>query len=131
VTVRNPMPPGRRDALLARSRGRCEACPADLAPGWEAHHRLAKRIGGSRDPRIHELSNLLALNRDCHAAATNAEPWTKANGLRVPNAGFPLAVPVLYRGRRWVWLEDDGRVVDAPFDDEQRAVEAALRTSAA
>jgi len=126
------MPPGRRDAVLARSGGRCEGCGALLGWNAECHHRKAKGVGGSSDPSIHSMSNLLMLNvRCCHEPATNAERWTKVNGLRVPNAGFPLAVPVLYRGRRWVWLEDDERVVDAPFDDEQRATEVARRAGAA
>lgn len=132
MTSRNPMPPGRRDALLRRCAGSCEGCGATLDWNGEAHHRRAKGAGGSSDPKIHDLSNLLMLNRRCcHDAATNAQAWTKVNGLRVPNAGVPLAVPVLYRGRRWVWLEDDGRVVTAPYDDDQRAVEATLRASAA
>lgn len=110
---RNPMPVDVRIRVLNRAQDRCEGCSERLNAAWECHHRKTRGMGGSLLPEAHSLVNLLALCQRCHAACTRGEQWTWDAGLRVKQYADPADIPVLYRGRRLLFLTDDGNLEEA------------------
>lgn len=99
-----------RGQLILRSGERCETCGAQLgAPGWSAHHRCLRGMGGTRRAGINALSNLLAV---CGSGSTGCHGWIHGNpktayrlGWMMPSTDYVLAVSartpvVLYSGRR-------------------------------
>jgi hypothetical protein len=107
-----------KDALRKRARGLCERC--GQRPGKDPHHRLARKMGGTKRPWINKLSNLLLLDRRCHDEITN----TNGHRTEYEDAGWvlregmePGLTPVWmwYRGVWGDWLLDDaGGAVPAP-----------------
>ena len=115
--------------LMARSGGRCEACGLPFEPGVREpnrHHRRARSMGGTDDPCVNGLANLLLV---CAGPAepaaasdrrTSLHGWiehhpddAQARGLLVPWGAYvgdgsrppEIDVPVtLFSGRR-VWLD--------------------------
>lgn len=69
----DPFPPGRRDQVLSRDYYECQAnvCEPPAPAGWTIgpdcagplviHHIRPKRMGGTTDPTIHDLDNLVTL----------------------------------------------------------------------
>lgn len=104
-----------KDDLAERSGGVCEYC--GVRPATEAHHRLGRKAGGTRRPWINRLSNLVHLDRFCHARITNT------NGHRAvyEEAGFllreglkPWKTPVDHARLGRVILLDNGDTEPAP-----------------
>jgi hypothetical protein len=64
---RNPIPPGRWDEVMARDGGSCQvyafAFPTEQRCWGRVilHHRKPKGMGGTFDPAIHDMDNLVAL----------------------------------------------------------------------
>lgn len=112
---RHPLTGDVREQVWARSGECCEGCGRGLdRDTWECHHRRTKGMGGSADPATNAPVNLLALcPSPCHADATSGEPWTWDAGLRVKQYANPADIPVLYRGRRLVFLTETGELEDA------------------
>ena len=75
--ARNPMPEGRWSDVMARDYFSCQASAYAFPTGQPCsgrlvvHHRKLKGAGGSRDPEIHALDNLVVLcdghHREIHA----------------------------------------------------------------
>jgi hypothetical protein len=107
-----------RAVVAARSGGWCEICHAALAT--QVHHRTARQAGGSsRNPVIHDPSNLLHLCGWCHQLAeTHPDRW--AFGWKVHRGTDPAGVPVLLAldgptaDPRWALLDSAGRRHPAP-----------------
>lgn len=79
----------------------------------DAHHRLPRRQGGSRDPLISfGLANLISLCRTCHDHVESHRAESYAHGWIVRGGFDPSATPVVFRGRR-VFLGNDGGVSEA------------------
>lgn len=94
-----------RAAVYARSRGFCEACGGDVAGGFEAHHRLTRRLGPDCP------CNVLALCPACHHAGVHGHPERSLEQGRIlsrHSTAAPSTVPVLVHGRGWVRLTCDG-----------------------
>lgn len=105
-----------RDAVLARSRGRCEvavtdACRArrrrlDSPEGTNQHHRHPGGMGGSKRAAIHAAPGLLQVcgqgnTSGCHGWIENHRTEAKVRGWLVPSGSDPAEVPVeLWDGRR-------------------------------
>jgi hypothetical protein len=116
-----------RSELMSRSGGACEVCGRRFGPGEEgmsAHHRRNRGRGGTDDPTINGLANLLAVcggrmagTVGCHGlieanrddAVSNG--WIVEHGGYVAGAGEPpeVAVPVLLPMGRWYLVPLSGR----------------------
>lgn len=99
---------GTRNAVADRSSGRCERCARLRAS--EVHHRLGRRMGGTRSADIHKLANLMHLCSQCHRWITENPKSAYASGWCVRSHLDPAEVAVFYRGQ-WVFLTDDGSVI--------------------
>ena len=106
-----------KQTILDRSGGCCEIC--SLAAPVDAHHRLARGFGGSKDDRLGQPSNGLALCRACHDMAESDRKRAYDRGWMIHKGwldrnGFTAAdVPVVYHGD-WAVLSDDGKVFRPP-----------------
>lgn len=93
------------DLVHGRSQGLCEHC-GEL-PGEQLHHRLPRRMGGSRRPWINLPSNLVDLNSKCHLWAESNRREAQDLGLLLTDRMIPCRVMV----QRWDglhWLDDEG-----------------------
>lgn len=80
-----------RDAMKARSMGRCERCGMRAN---DAHHRRSRSI---RDKHTHCTCNLVHLCRTCHTWA-HKHPWeARQMGFIVSRYAEPLSAPF----QRW------------------------------
>lgn len=98
-------------ALQRRAGGRCECCGQPLDGRAERSHRQRRAVGGDR------LANLLLVRPECHARhhARPAVAMSPAHGWQVSSyAADPAEVPVLWRGRRFVLLDDAGGMTPCP-----------------
>lgn len=107
------------DLVRARCKGRCERCSRLLTGihGGDPHHRTARGMGGSRDPRLNRASGIVALCRPCHDWIESQRTLAKVDGWLVPRNEDLLTTPVRswFHGGR-VLLTDDGRAVPAPIE---------------
>lgn len=115
------VPAAIRALLLIRARGRCEVCRAQLAEGWNVHHRLPKGMGGSTDPDRHCPSRLLALcgtgTTGCHGDVESHRAWAREHGYLVRRGQDPALVPVRLpttTGWRWLHLDPHGTYAEGP-----------------
>lgn len=114
-----------RIALAVRSEGKCEiAAPGCTGVATEASHRLKVGSGGRKGAaaaRHHVLSNLLHVDRHCHAQHCHANPAEAyAAGWMLREHQDPTVEPALYRGV-WVLLANDGSVLATPPNTAEEA----------
>ncbi len=104
--VRPTVPTKVREALVARSGGRCEMGLV-MCTRWATSvaHRVSPKTAVGR------LSAVMYACRACHSWQESAPVEAADMGLRVEWQD-PAREPVFYRGGRLVLLTDDGRVVD-------------------
>ena len=96
--------PAAVDALFRRSHEMCELC------GWhgeQIHHRKARHMGGTSDPEINALSNLVHWCHACHAMVESRRAKAYENGWLVHSWDTPREVPFVVAGRP-LMLDDDG-----------------------
>jgi hypothetical protein len=95
-----------RTLLLLRCGGRCEATGDRLVSGrWSVQHRRARGMGGTRQPDVHSLANLMVVTGD---GTRGVHGWIEAHpahaarlGWRVAQGVDPATVPLsLWSGRR-------------------------------
>lgn len=55
-----------REEVAARAGYKCERCLGPLGPWSGLHHRLPRRMGGTRSSLINHPQNLALLCGDCH-----------------------------------------------------------------
>ena len=105
-----------RSLVELRCEGRCEARfdprerakrPRCLLAAQEMHHRRTRGNGGTSDPASSQVSNALALCRNCHHWAGQNFRLAEALGMCVYQAHRPDARPALIWGE-WCLLGDDG-----------------------
>jgi HNH endonuclease len=98
-----------RVIVYERSNRLCERCGQKRAD--TVHHRKNRSQGGTWDP-----SNLMHLCGDgthgCHGVLTNTRMAFYGAGWCVKRDNVPAEMGVVYRGR-WVFLGDDGSVIEA------------------
>ena len=101
-----------RHMLSCRSGARDEWTGAPLRPGWTVHHRQPRRMGGTRNPAIHSLANLVAVNGH---GTLGSHGWIESHraeatdrGYLVPMGMDPEVVPIRLWSGRTVWLSPDG-----------------------
>lgn len=77
-----------RFAVFSRANYRCEKCygMGDTF-GWSVHHRVPRRMGGSRDANLHLPANLILL---CGSGVTGCHGWVESNRDKARNYGFLL-----------------------------------------
>lgn len=107
-------------AILERDGRRCVrhggVLYGDRGIHWSVQHRRARGMGGTVRPDTSQPQNGIAL---CGSATTGCHGWVEAhpaeaeaNGWRVPQAGDPLKVPVVYgyraNGTNTHFLHSDG-----------------------
>lgn len=105
---KNPQIPTKvRHQINERDQYRCVRCGM---AGTEQHHRVRRRDGG------HRLSNLVLLCHDCHVAVTLNPLTAKLTGYIVPpwNQDAAPTTPLETFTGRWVLLDDEGGVTNAP-----------------
>lgn len=99
------------DLVKARAQGLCERC--GLHRGEQIHHRLPRRMGGTRRCEVNRPSNLLFLAGECHVEVERGRLRAIGDGFLIPDGLLPLDVPVLlYYGRHK--LTDDGGTIPVP-----------------
>lgn len=108
-----------REVLWSRSGGYCEVSGRPLdREAFDAHHRRLKGMGGTYRPLTDSPCNLLALDPEVH----NGAPWSvHQNSLWSRPRGYLLSAhvadevleitPVLYRGREWALLAENGQLL--------------------
>lgn len=118
-----------RDIVWARAGGRCELCGGSLAgvQGFSVHHRLPRRMGGSRRPDLNTPANLILLcgsgTTGCHGRIESRREQAYDEGMLLHDGQDPATVPVLLAcpGDTWprlVLLATDGTYADYEGDDE-------------
>lgn len=105
------MPEKTAALVKARAGGRCERCGTNYAYRWSIHHRKPRGMGGTKDPSIHSVSNLVYL---CGSGTEGCHGWVEANrqkakdlGLLLYRADVSVEIPIaLHYGI--VLLDDEG-----------------------
>lgn len=100
--------------LEARAAGACERCGHECGP-VERHHRKRKREGGD------SLANLVMVGRPCHAEIHAHPVEARRQGFIVSVSRNPAEVPVMWRRREWMQLDDDGNRTPLPTPDLEDA----------
>ena len=116
------VPQRTKEKVRDRADGKCEVC-GKYDPGCNFHHRRAKGMGGTRNPRIHDAQNLifacgLGNTSGCHGDIHGNPAYSKAMGWIVSRFSpyEPEQVPV----RLWdgmFWLNPDGTRTRAVSDE--------------
>lgn len=77
-----------RFQVFYRANYRCEKCGGmgDMF-GWSVHHRVPRRMGGSRDETLHLPANLILL---CGSGVTGCHGWVESNRDKARDRGFLL-----------------------------------------
>lgn len=117
-----------RELVWARAGGRCELCGGSLAGvvGFSIHHRLPRRMGGTRRPEVNTPANLLlvcgsATSPDgCHQRIESNRTQAYTDGLLLHEGADPATVPTLLTNparSAWpqlLWLTVDGTYSEEP-----------------
>jgi hypothetical protein len=103
------------EVVEVRSHGACEVMLPGCTLRWEdTQHRRARGAGGTRRVSTNQASNALACCRACHRSIEGAPVRSARKGWRVAQHEDPLLVPVLWRGRDLVFLDDLGGMHSQP-----------------
>lgn len=102
------VPPGTKEILYQRSRGRCEKCGQKITlSSGVIHHRKLRSRGGT-----HDLSNLVILDATCHNLGTGSVHLDPAKateqGFLVASWDDPAQVPIRTADNALMLLLMDG-----------------------
>jgi 5-methylcytosine-specific restriction protein A len=103
-----------RQLVAERSGGYCERCGRALAAAvpMSVHHRKPRRAGGTSDPAVNAVSNLVAVCGSgvtfCHGEIESRRSEAYADGWLLHAGQDPAEVPVRLRGGPLVLLTVDG-----------------------
>jgi len=77
-----------RFTVFVRANYRCEKCGGmgDYF-GWSVHHRVARKMGGSRNEQLHFPANLILL---CGSGVTGCHGWVESYRDKARERGFLL-----------------------------------------
>lgn len=94
-----------RFTVFYRANYRCEKCGGlGDAFGWSVHHRVPRKMGGSRNEILHLPANLILL---CGSGVTGCHGWVESNRDKAREQGF-----LLYRvesAEEIPFIDDDGK----------------------
>ncbi|WP_435583352.1 hypothetical protein [Amycolatopsis thermoflava] len=104
--------------VVTRSGGLCEKC--GKRPAEQIHHRTGRQMGGSREPWVNQVPNLLHLCCGCHDEVTD----TKGNRAFIETCGWlvrrgtvrPADVPVVLWHGTWLLADDGGFLPAVPAE---------------
>lgn len=117
-----------RQLVWTRADGACELCGRDLdgrpSTAYSLHHRLPRRMGGTRRPWVNAASNLLLVcgsgTTGCHHLIESQRASAYGYGWLLRDTQHPLEEPVVLGAPAWpdrtrfVWLTDTGTYADRP-----------------
>lgn len=109
-------PQDTREAATARSGGVCEVAIPGVCLGraMNHHHRLPRRMGGTRRAVVNSLCNVLHLcgtgTTGCHGHIETNRAEALENGWLLHANADPASEPAVVRGRL-VWLTEAGKYV--------------------
>lgn len=105
--------------VIEREDSHCAVCGLPIAGRGHVHHRKPRRMGGSR--RLDRLSNLIYLHTDCHLKHVEQQRVRAAeNGWLVLGDNDPESTPIMYMLNGWVYLTDDGRIIEMTHTQEMK-----------
>lgn len=117
--------------LKARSGGFCEIGMVCLgtAPAVDPSHRIAKGMGGTKDPRSNTAANNLHACRADHDLVERDPAAAYANGWKIRRGVMnPDDVPVRHWVHGWILLAEDGSWTSAdPGREDLPVVESVSR----
>lgn len=87
MTKKLQMPQRTVNLVKARSGGRCERCGTADSYRWSFHHRIPRGMGGSRDPRLNEPSNIVLL---CGSGTEGCHGWIESHRTEAYSDGLLL-----------------------------------------
>lgn len=99
------------DILEDRCEGLCERCGE--RPAVHTHHRLPRRMGGTRRPEVNLPPNLLRLDLLCHDWIENNRTVALDLGFLLHDGDYPRREKVLWRGEER-YLDNKGGFGDPP-----------------
>lgn len=98
-------------AIWQRDNGQCFRCGHAVWQG-DVHHRKARGMGGSKDPRLNSPANLLLLCRGCHDWVETHRAPARVFGWLLRDVADAEATPAL--GHDGVWYVLDSRLFRTP-----------------
>lgn len=123
----NALPKQVRAAVYERDQSRCLRCGDHVGSSDRSiHHRKPRQMGGTSDPRIHALSNLVLL---CGTGTTGCHGWIESNRAVARATGWLISrfeaapessVPLRFTDRI-TWLHDDGTKTTAYTTEDRRS----------
>jgi hypothetical protein len=109
-----------RELTLERDDYTCACCGNSIyGRQYSLQHRLARGMGGTSDPAANRPSNLITLCGSatspggCHLACEERAARLNGLGFWLKNHQRPRLEPVAHAIHGWVYLLDDGSVMDA------------------
>lgn len=107
-----------RALIWERDQGRCFRCGVYLqyGMGWYSiHHRIPRGMGGSKDERLSEASNLLLLcgtgTTGCHGHIERNRDEALEDGWLVRRHDDPAEKAVIRWRKQWVRLTNEGGLI--------------------
>ncbi len=114
-----------RKIVYERARGLCERCGQPIAQQFSIHHRLARGMGGTKDPSANSPSNLVLLCGSattpdgCHTTVERFRQAAITTGWIVPRTADPARTPVKFPTGRWYLLNPDGTLTPTSRPETQ------------
>ena len=109
-----------RELVLERDDYTCAGCGNSVyGRQYSLQHRLARGMGGTSDPAANRPSNLITLCGSatspggCHLACEKRDKGLNERGFWLERHQRPALEPVAHALHGWVYLLDDGTVMDA------------------
>ncbi len=106
-----------QQTVKRRANGQCECCH-DTNTNFEIHHRLARSMGGTKNPVVNQAHALVHICRQCHATIEANATWARNAGWKISvgtvDAHAPETVPLTDRWGYQFLLEPDGTRINLP-----------------
>ena len=104
-----------RFQVFARANYRCEKCGGGGdAFGWSVHHRVPRRMGGSRDEALHLPANLILL---CGSGVSGCHGWVESYRDKAREKGFLLMK--VESAEEIPFIDDSGKAWNIRNDGEK------------
>ena len=105
--------------VIEREKSHCAVCGLPVNGRGHIHHRKPRQMGGSRN--LDRLSNLIYLHTDCHLKHVEQQRRRAVeNGWIVQGDIDPAETPIMYMLNCYVYLTDDGRIIEMRTQEEPK-----------